>query len=87
MNTATISTWYQANIQYLLSSIDRIRQVLTNYIESQENPTTQLNTPGQPIFSSSPPSALEQLCTTFGLSQGERDILLNMPLLWLLAKI
>lgn len=76
MNTTTKSTWYQANIQYLFNSIGRIRQLLTNYIESQENPTTQLNTPAEPQFPASPPSALEQLCTTFGLSEGDRDILL-----------
>jgi len=76
MNTTTKSTWYQANIQYLLSSIDRILQLLTNYIERQENPTTQQLTPEQPLFSSSPPSAIEQLCSTFGLSEGDRDILL-----------
>ncbi|MEH1778315.1 MAG: hypothetical protein V7L26_04030 [Nostoc sp.] len=75
--------WRRENQLYLMQELARVRQALmqaeeageyTGTGEDEDNPLT--TSPRLPLFASSPPSALEQLCQTFKLSGFERDILL-----------
>ncbi len=75
-----LSNRYQANFQNLLTSVDRIRQLLENHIARLQQQSTQTESERQfapeSIAAQNSPSALEQLCTIFDLSPFERDILL-----------
>ncbi|MBN4003342.1 ATP-binding protein [Nostoc sp. LPT] len=64
--------WRRENQRYLMQELARVRQALMQAEEAGENTTS----PPLPLFASSPPSALEQLCQTFKLSAFERDVLL-----------
>ena len=75
-------TWHQANFQYLLTSVARIRQILAEHINlSQEASPVQIPS-ATPLASEASavlqdnPSALDRLCQLFNLSNFERDILL-----------
>jgi hypothetical protein len=80
MNIPTLSNQYQANFQNLLTSVDRVRQLLENQISRLQEQSAQAESERQFAPESVPtqsiPSALEQLCTLFSLSPFERDILL-----------
>jgi len=80
MNISTLSNRYQANFQNLLTSVDRVRQLLKNHISRLQEQSAQTESEQQFAPESVPtqsiPSALEQLCTLFSLSPFERDILL-----------
>ena len=80
MNISTLSNRYQANFQNLLTSVDRVRQLLENHISRLQEQSAQAESEGQFAPESVPaqniPSALKQLCTIFSLSPFERDILL-----------
>lgn len=67
--------WYQDNQNYLMQEIRRIRKTLEFYLEPTQEEEQQVEAE---LFSYSQPvpSALEQLCHSFGLSPFERDILL-----------
>ncbi len=76
-----LSNWHQANYQYLLASVKRIRQLLEAYIASAENPLDSPDTALPQDSATECPldsetSALHQICTLFNLSPFERDILL-----------
>ncbi|HEY9653312.1 MAG TPA: ATP-binding protein [Coleofasciculaceae cyanobacterium] len=81
MSITVNPNWYQANYQYLMTSIDRICQVLEGYIARKKNQPIS----AEPDLESAliaaannlpTPSALDKLCSTFSLSPFERDILL-----------
>ncbi len=80
MNISTLSNRYHANFQNLLTSVDRVRQLLENHISRLQEQSAQAKSEQQfaveSIATQSIPSALEQLCTLFSLSPFERDILL-----------
>jgi SpoVK/Ycf46/Vps4 family AAA+-type ATPase len=80
MNIPTLSNRYQANFQNLLTSVDRVRQLLENHISRLQEQSAQAESERQfapeSIPTQSIPSALEQLCTLFSLSPFERNILL-----------
>ncbi|HBB32868.1 MAG TPA: ATPase [Cyanobacteria bacterium UBA9273] len=81
MAIPALPTWYHANLQYLLTSLNPIRQALAARITHIQNQPV-------PIFSETKlapealavlhhtPSALDQLCNIFKLSFFERNILL-----------
>ncbi len=71
--TASPSLWYTANFEYLLAGIERVGEALKQYSQEQISPAERENTWG---MSPNVPFALQKLCTTFGLSPFERDILL-----------
>jgi len=81
MAIPALPTWYQANVQYLLTSLDRIRQALADYItRSQASPIPipspiKLAPEALAILQNNP-SALDTLYNLFNLSFLERDILL-----------
>ena len=70
MNISAPPSIYQANFQELLTSVDRVRQILENRISH-----TQAQ-PEQQEAALSIPSALERLSALFNLCAFERDILL-----------
>jgi len=80
MNISTLSNRYQANFQNLLTSVDRMRQLLENHIDRLRKQSVQTESEQQftpeSVVAQSIPLALEQLCTLFSLSPFERDILL-----------
>ncbi|NET61842.1 MAG: ATP-binding protein [Symploca sp. SIO2E6] len=69
MERPTIPTRHYGNVQYLLKSVDRVRQALIHYLENRES------LPAAPELASVA-SNLDKLCTTFYLSPFERDLLL-----------
>jgi AAA+ superfamily predicted ATPase len=81
MAIPALPTWYQANVQYLLTSLHRIRQALADYItRSQASPipipsAIKLAPEALAILQNNP-SALDTLCNLFNLSFFERDIIL-----------
>ncbi|WP_193198581.1 ATP-binding protein [Nostoc sp. MG11] len=74
--TSTVPlTWQEANDQYLAIAITRVRTALQEYIARvQGQPAPEASPPIQqhPL---TPPSALQTLCTAFGLTSFERDLL------------
>lgn len=75
------ATWYQANLQYLLAAVDHVRQFLKFQIahageKRDSNSLESFMAQDFPVFNYSEPSTLDSLCTLFGLSPFERDILL-----------
>lgn len=75
MNMTMNDDWYTANYQYLLRVIFLVHKTLENAIESQEHQPLK-DIPPSINFGMSAPSALEQLCTIFQLTEFERNILL-----------
>jgi hypothetical protein len=81
MAIPTLPTWHQANLQYLLTSLHRIRQALADGItRRQASPFTipsqaTLAPEALAVLQNNPP-ALDRLCHLFNLSFFERDILL-----------
>jgi len=41
MNLSVPSLWYTANFQYLLTELERVRQVLEQHINCEQNQSTQ----------------------------------------------
>ena len=81
MARPTLPTWYQANFQYLLTSLQRIRQALADYITRTQASPIQIPSeiklaPEALAVLHNHPSALDRLCNLFNLSFFERDILL-----------
>jgi len=81
MNSSTTPSWYTANLESLLASLHRVRQVLEDYINRTSNQPIQPKSEGELTPESlailqTTPSALDRLCNTFNLSVFERDILL-----------
>ena len=71
------SHWPEANHQYLVSAIARVREALTHQIALIAGDATQRpNLPPLEPSQLSTPSALEQLRLTFNLSPFEQDVLL-----------
>jgi hypothetical protein len=64
MNISTLSNRYQANFQNLLISVDRVRQLLKNYISRLQQQSAQTESEQQlapeSVAAQSIPSALEQ---------------------------
>lgn len=79
--------WYTANHRYLMGLLSKIRGVIEQQIEQEEEGGGELRTgvfvqveegsklADHPAFEEAPP-ALEQLCQIFGLSAFEREIVL-----------
>src|SRR5437867_6537449 len=91
MNMATTHNWYEANQRALVDALASVRHALELHIknkngEAQPIPAVSASTTLAILPASDPassesemmvgPSALEALCTTFGLSPFERDVLL-----------
>ncbi len=90
MNIKASSNWKEANWHYLFAAIAVVRQALKEQVACLQNhltPSTSSDQGGETrdevqsaleaaTAAMPAPSALEELCTTFGLSLFERDILL-----------
>jgi ATPase family associated with various cellular activities (AAA) len=87
MNTQTSSTWNEANQQYLSGMLARVRAALQRHAAQvsgsgdadteASQQTGALQQVLQEVAARLPrPSALDTLCTAFGLSPFERDVLL-----------
>jgi hypothetical protein len=64
-------TWFEANQRHLMAAVGAVRQALEKYLGHGESEATE------PLSSTLQPApALESLCSTFGLSEFERRILL-----------
>jgi len=76
--TSTAIDWYKANYQYLITSVNRVYRHLECYISHKQNQKTDPNPnlPPPETPNSAIPFALDILCTQFGLSACDRDILL-----------
>ncbi len=76
--------WQESNRHYLMAAIASVCQTLEQYVAHLQNQSTgEIDQPpflrGEPsskIEGMPAPSTLEQLCTAFGLSDFERDVLL-----------
>ena len=69
------TNWREANQRYLMQAIALVRKVLERQAgrdTSTQGENLNLDFPHPSL----PPPALEQLCTVFGLSSFERDVLL-----------
>lgn len=83
MNVTATQNWQTANQQYLMAAVALVREALEQQVARLQNQQTPPLTKGgvksilEAAAAAMPaPSALEQLCTTFGLSRFERDVLL-----------
>ncbi|HEY9794637.1 MAG TPA: ATP-binding protein [Leptolyngbyaceae cyanobacterium] len=81
MAIPTLPTWHQANLQYLLTSLHRIRQALADGITRRQAspfpiPSQATLAPEALAVLQNNPPALDRLCHLFNLSFFERDILL-----------
>jgi hypothetical protein len=81
MAIPTLPTWHQANVQYLLTSLHRIRQALADGITRRQAspfpiPSQATLAPEALAVLQNNPPALDRLCHLFNLSFFERDILL-----------
>ncbi|MBW4686854.1 MAG: AAA family ATPase [Komarekiella atlantica HA4396-MV6] len=74
--TSTVPfTWQEANEQYLAIAIARVRTALQQYIASAQGQPTPEAPPTIQQYPLTPPPALQTLCTAFGLTSFERDLL------------
>ncbi|MEM6398647.1 MAG: ATP-binding protein [Cyanobacteria bacterium P01_D01_bin.116] len=74
MSQTKLQNWQELNQQYLGTQLERLRQILQNYVDSAQNNETQPLTP-QPLALENTVT-LETLCQAFALTDFERDILL-----------
>lgn len=76
----TTDQWQATNQAHLMAALADVRQVLLHRVKQSSPAGTEPLYEEQPADAVlpplTPPSALEQLCTTFGLSDFERDLLL-----------
>lgn len=72
---AATDNWHQANRQYIINAVKRVRNILKQRVDAQEN-TEEMEPclPDSRLFSAAP--ALESLCQRFKLSSFERDIII-----------
>ena len=76
--------WQKTNRHYLMAAIASVYQTLEQYVNHLQNQSTGeidqspflRGEPNSKIEEMSAPSTLEELCTAFGLSDFERDVLL-----------
>ncbi|MGK7913164.1 MAG: ATP-binding protein [Synechococcus sp.] len=72
-----LSVWLEANQEYLVQAIARIRTALNAHIlRNVDDPPQPIALPPLEPSELSPLSSLEKLCQTFSLSPFERDVLL-----------
>ena len=84
MTTMASNAWYEANQRYLSAAMTAVRERLGSYrarLEGTSSPDEEGDQEAQRALQAAwaampAPSALETLCTIFGLSSFERDILL-----------
>lgn len=85
MSSPDTANWYEANKNYLMSALAFVREFLESYTESSlEIPESNYKrqkkdaqkTLQEAISAMPAPPALETLCSIFGLSSFERDLLL-----------
>jgi hypothetical protein len=80
--TVNEETWVDMNQRYLTTALANMRATLERHAARMKNnailaeATPEVHPPGEEIDQRLVPSALEMLCTTFGLSPFERDIIL-----------
>ena len=77
MSTAAIDNWTEANQRYLLAALANVRAALERRVLKDK----QLEEPPRPTLDDlrpmlPAPTALDRLCSAFGLSTFERDLLL-----------
>jgi hypothetical protein len=75
MNKTVNDDWSSANYQYLMGAIVLVRQAIENALQKQLN-NPLIDMPSSVSRGMSRPSALEQLCTIFKLTEFERNVLL-----------
>jgi ATP-dependent 26S proteasome regulatory subunit len=75
MNMTLNNDWYTANYEYLLGAISLVRKTLENALAGQEYQPLK-DIPTSIDMGMSAPSALEQICTIFQLTEFERNVLL-----------
>jgi hypothetical protein len=85
MSSADTANWYETNKNYLMSALTLVREFLESYTESSleipESNNKRQKKDAQKILQETAsamlaPPALETLCSIFGLSSFERDLLL-----------
>ena len=83
MSNATTSSWHKANQRYLLAALALVRAALERHAARSgggSEPPEQDSALQQQLAAAArdmpAPPALEQLCSLFGLSRFERDVLL-----------
>lgn len=80
MTTAVAPTWSEANQAYLMAAIAPLRLALERHVERSEALAARESDLRQALECTAAnlpaPSALDRLCSTFGLSPFERDVLL-----------
>ena len=82
MNANTIERWSSGNYRYLIASLAGVRLVLENFVARQHNQSVSSEGAAiQVVIDAAEallpaPSALQQLCSEFKLSDFERDVLL-----------
>jgi hypothetical protein len=81
MNTTTTTNWHEANQRYLMAALGVVREAIERQINPEQNAlegkALSVQAALQAAAAAMPaPSRLEQLCTIFGLSAFERDLLL-----------
>jgi len=74
MKATATNNWQEANQNYVMAAVALVRELLEARVKGQEAKRTEdLSTF---TWSFQRPPVLEQLCTTFGLSSFERDVVL-----------
>ena len=81
MNLMATDNWHRANYIYLITAVAKVHQALKHQVSRKQNKPTEAVPDGELALKTAAaalpaPSVLEQLCTTFGLSPFERDLLL-----------
>ena len=74
MKATATNNWQEANQNYVMAAVALVREVLEARVKGQEAIRTEDLSAFNWSFQR--PPVLEQLCTTFGLSAFERDVLL-----------
>ena len=70
-----VETWHEANQRSLMAAIARVKDILDRHVNAEITPWPG-DTDHSPNGSEPAASALDRLCTIFGVSPFERDILL-----------
>jgi len=75
MTMAVCETWQSANQAQLVAALARVKVLLRRHAERGDSTTSQRNGTPEEDADAAPP-ALEALCSAFGLSPFERDVVL-----------
>jgi len=77
MTRTVASSWYERNQQYLMRAVHAVSDALRRHGSQEgDGPTSERVEESPDGLDFDPPPAIEQLCTAFGLSSFERNVLL-----------